>query len=66
MLLDRENLVSTLAEPCKAVYLHAPFSKVFSSIQKTGYEVSKLDLTVPDGFPGSSDGLHAMIMSEFL
>jgi hypothetical protein len=66
MLLDRENLVSTLAEPCKAVYLYAPSSKTFSPIKKTGYESSKLDLAVPDGFPALSDGLHAMIMSEFL
>ncbi|MBU1482161.1 MAG: hypothetical protein KKH12_10880 [Gammaproteobacteria bacterium] len=66
MLLDRENLVSTLTEPCKAVYLHAPSSKTFVAIPKTGYEFSGLDLAVPDGFPASSDGLHAMIMSEFL
>lgn len=66
MLLDRENLVSALAAPCKAVYLYAPSSKTFLTIQKTGYEFVNLDFAVPVGFPASSDGLHAMIMSEFL
>lgn len=66
MLLDRENLVSALAEPCKSVYLHAPSCKDFSAMPKRGYEFSKLEFNVPDGFPASSDGLHAMIMSEFL
>jgi len=66
VMLDRENLVSTLADPCKSVYLHAPFSKGQSNVFKTGYEFSKLDLAVPDSFPSQADGLYAMIMSEFL
>lgn len=66
MLLDRENLVSTLALPCKSVYLYAPFGNTFSAIPKKGYEFSRLDLAVPGGFPASSDGLYAMTMSEFL
>jgi hypothetical protein len=63
VLLDRENLVSALAEPCRAVYLHAPG---ILSLPKTAYEISKLELAVPDGFPAQSDGLHAMTMSECL
>lgn len=66
MLLDRENLVNSLEEPCKSVYLYAPSCKDFSTIPQMGYEFSKLDLSVPDVFPASSDGLYAMIMSEFL
>lgn len=66
MLLDRENLVSTLAEPCKSAYLHAPFNRASSAIPKTGYEFSRLDLAVPAGFPSQSDGLYAMSMCEFL
>ncbi len=63
MLLDRENLVSALPESCKAVYLYAPG---ILSVPKTVYEISKLELAVPDGFPAQSDGLHAMTMSECL
>ncbi|MFZ2162857.1 MAG: hypothetical protein WAW02_11625 [Sideroxyarcus sp.] len=66
MLLDRENLVSTLAEPCKTVYLYTPSGKTSSAIPKSGYEFNKLDLAVPDGCPPSSNGLHAMTMCEFL
>lgn len=66
MLLDRENLVSTLAKPCKSVYLHAPSCKDFSAISKKGYEFSKLELVVPEVFPASSVGLYAMTMCEFL
>lgn len=66
MLLDRENLVSTLAEPCKSVYLHAPLAKDSAAMPKKGYEFGKLDLVAPDGFPAQTEGLHAMTMSEFL
>lgn len=66
MLLDRENLVSAVSEPCKSVYLCAAFSNKPSAIPQSGYEFSMLDLTVPDDFPPSSDGLYAMSMSEFL
>lgn len=65
-LLDRENLVSSLTEPCKSVYLYAPSCNDFSAIPKSGYEFSKLDLAVAEGFPAQSDGLFAMAMSEFL
>ncbi len=66
MLLDRENLVSSLVEPCKAVYLFSPSTSDSGTIPKTGYEFSKLDFVSEDGFPAVSDGLHAMIMSEFM
>lgn len=66
VLLDRENLVSALAEPCKSVFLHAPFSSNLSKMAMNGYEFNKLDLTVPKGFPAQADGLYAIIMSELL
>lgn len=66
VLLDRENLVSTLEEPCKSVYLYAPTGKGISAIRKAGYEFSKLDFDAPQGFPAPSDGLYAMNMCEFL
>ncbi len=66
VLLDRENLVSTLTEPCKTIYLHAPFSKTFSTILGKGYESHLLDMAVPTGFSSATDGLYALIMSEVL
>lgn len=66
LLLDRENLASPLTEPCMSVYLYAPSCADSSAIPKMGYELIKLDLPVPAGFPPPSEGLHAMTMSEFL
>ena len=66
MLLDRENLISTLAGPCKSVYLFAPCCRNLSALPKNGYELNNLDLVVPDVFSAASDGLQAMILSEFL
>jgi hypothetical protein len=66
VLLDRENLVSALTEPCTTVYLYAPALADLAIIPKTKYEFSKLDFTVPDGFPAQSEGLFAMLMSECL
>lgn len=63
VLLDRENLVSALTEPCNSVYLYAPG---ISTLPKVRYDISKLEFAVPDGFPAQSDGLHAMTMSECL
>lgn len=63
MLLDRENLVGALPEPCKSVYLHALSAGGEPAIPVSGYEFSILDMTVPDEFPTSSDGLYAMAMS---
>lgn len=66
VLLDREDLVSSLAEPCKSVYLCAPSCDDLKSIPPTGYDFNKLDIAVPNGFPPQSEGLYAMAMSEFL
>ena len=61
VILDRENLVSTLAVPCKTVYLHAPVAGILPS--KDGYELNRLELEVPEGYPALSEGLYAMAMS---
>jgi hypothetical protein len=64
LLLDRENLASPLAEPCKSVYLHAPFGNGMSAMPKLGYEFNMLDTAMPDGFPSAAEGLYAMAMSS--
>lgn len=64
LLLDRENLASPLAEPCKSVYLHAPSGNGISAMPKLGYEFSALDMAVPDGFPSSSEGLYALVLGN--
>lgn len=66
VLLDRENLISTLPKPCTAVYLYAPSLTDLSVFPKTPYAFSKLDIAVPEGFPAQSEGLFAMLMSEFM
>lgn len=66
MLLDRENLVASISEPCKSVYLLAPSGSDLPTISKMRYEFSKLDMAVPDGFPSSADGLYAMALSGVL
>jgi hypothetical protein len=66
ILLDRENLLSTLAEPCKSVYLHGCSADMLSAKTAMGYEFSKLEITVPNGFPSATDGLYAMAMSGVL
>jgi len=66
MLLDRENLAGSLAEPCKFVYLLAPSGGDLPTVQNRGYEFSKLDRVVPDGFPSSEDGMYAMALSGVL
>lgn len=66
LLLDRENLVSTLPEPCTKVYLFATTLTNLSAIPKAQYQFSKLELVVPEGFPAQSEGLYSMLMSECL
>ncbi len=66
MLLDRENLACSLPEPCKTIYLYSAAENSLSTMSKTGYEFSKLDMTMLDGFPSSAEGLYAMAMSEIL
>ncbi|MBI5436188.1 MAG: hypothetical protein HY937_03665 [Nitrosomonadales bacterium] len=66
MLLDRENLTSPLAEPCKLVYLLAPSGNGLATGPQMGYEFSKLDMAIPDAFPSSADGLYGMALSGVL
>lgn len=66
LLLDRENLASSLSEPCKSVYLYTPASKEQPVMQKMEYEFNLLDMKAPDDFPSSADGLYAMAMSGVL
>lgn len=64
LLLDRENLASPSAEPCKSVYLHVPSGNGMSAMPKLGYEFSMLDTVVPGGFPSAAEGLYAMALSR--
>ena len=66
ILLDRENLAGSFAEPCKSVYVHTSSGDKLSAMPAMGYEFSKLDIAVPDGFPPSADGLYAMAISGVL
>lgn len=66
VLLDRENLVSKLTEPCFQVNLYSTALADLATIPKTQYQFSKLELAVPDGFPSQADGLYSMLMSECL
>lgn len=68
LLLDRENLASSLSEPCKLVYLSTPESdiNVLSAMPKIEYEFNILDIAAPNDYPSSADGLYAMAMSGVL
>lgn len=68
LLLDRENLASSLSEPCKSVYLYTaePDSNILSAMPKIAYEFHILDIVAPDDFPSSADGLYAVAMSGVL
>lgn len=66
VMLDRENLVCTLLEACKTVYVHAPVAGDLSVLAKAGYELNRLEFTLPEGFPPLADGLYAMAMSGVL
>lgn len=66
MLLDRENLTSTLAEPCRTVYLHAPFGTELPVMGTTEYTINRLEMVMPEGFPVLTEGLYAMAMSGVL
>lgn len=66
MLLDREYLVGSFTEPCKSVYVYTSSGEKLSAMPAMGYEFSKLDIAVPDGFPSSAEGLYAMAMSGVL
>lgn len=66
ILLDRENLAGSFTEPCKSVYVYTSSGDKLSAMPAMGYEFSKLDIAVPDGFPSSAEGLYAMAMSGVL
>jgi hypothetical protein len=65
MLLDRENLISTLPEPCKTVYLHAQSGDGLPSAA-SGYAFNRLEAAMPEGFPASGEGLHALALGWVL
>lgn len=66
MLLDRENLISTLPEPCKTVHLQASSGDDLSAMSKMGYEFNKLEMGAPDGFPPLAEGVYAITISGVL
>lgn len=63
VLLDRENLVSTLTEPCRNVYLHAPLMGNLSAMDSLGYQINKLEIVSQQGFPVNAYGHDAMALS---
>jgi len=64
MLLDRENLIASLPEPCKTVYLYAPFGEGLPEMSAMGYDFHRLKMAIPEGFPG--DGLYALALGGAL
>ena len=60
ILLDRENLASTLAEPCKLVYLHSPMENDLSAISPREYQITRLDAAVHENFPKLVEGFYPM------
>lgn len=66
VLLDRENLLSTLPEPCKNVYLHTLPAVNLSAMKKMGYEINRLELAVPEGLPDYAGGHYAIALSGVL
>lgn len=66
MLLDRENLAGSFTEPCKSIYVYTSSRDKLSTTPAMGYEFSRLDMAVPDGFPSAAEGLYAMAMSGVL
>ena len=47
VLLDRENLTATLAEPCRNVYLNLPEGEVLPTVSDCPYEIFRLEATQP-------------------
>lgn len=64
VLLDRENLTSSLDVPCKSVYLHAAFGEDISGITKSGYDFDVLDSSEPDVAPSFIESLYSSVMSR--
>lgn len=59
-LLDRENLITALPEPCKTIYLHAPSGDGLSVLPASGYDVQRLEIVIPEDFPPLGSGLYAL------
>jgi len=51
-LLDRENLVSGLSEPCRKVYWHSVSDEARPEYREGGYELNRLDTPSADEMPG--------------
>lgn len=66
VLLDRENLTSTLPEPCKTVYLHAPHVRDLSAMGTAEYQFNRLEIVGPEAYPALAEGLYAMAMCGVL
>lgn len=60
ILLDRENLSSTLDEPCKSVYLYASAEINLTSLPKSAYEISKLNTIEQEGMSNPVDVISAL------
>ena len=66
LILDRENLLSPLAEPCKIVYLHAPFGTNLPALKSVEYEINMLEIPVLQGLPNNADAYYAMAFSGLM
>ena len=62
MLLDRENLVSTLAEPCKTVYLYSPTAGNLSATNMTGYLINKFEMPSVNDFTANEYAPYAILL----
>jgi len=64
-LLDREALVAALPQPCRAVYLYTTDS---GSLQgaASGYEVTRLEASLPENVPQVEAGLYALALGGTL
>jgi hypothetical protein len=66
VLLDRENLLSGLPEPCRQVYLYSPGVQDISALSKSTYQFKPLEFQVPRDFPALSEGAFAMPLCEIV
>lgn len=65
MLLERENLLGAVDEPCKSVHLHAPLWDRLPS-NTFGYQFSRLGTETPGESASPEANLHAMALSGVL
>lgn len=66
ILLDRENLACSSAEPCKSVYVYTASGDKLPTTPAMGYEFNNLDMAAPEGFPSYAEGSYDIIMSSVL